>query len=74
MNPEIVAAVQALTKREGEDYFDFGLRAKQNPIAREVKEMDIRDNMDLSRIPNPSDTDFDRCRKYLKALYLLSQN
>jgi len=71
--PEIVEAVQALTKREGEDYFDFVLRAKQNRIAREVKAQDIRDNMNLDRIPNPTDVDFERCKKYMKALWLLEK-
>jgi GTP diphosphokinase / guanosine-3',5'-bis(diphosphate) 3'-diphosphatase len=35
-----------------------------NPIARAVKLADIADNMDLSRIPNPTERDFERLRQY----------
>ncbi len=44
-SPEVIAAVDALTRREGEVYTDFTLRAKANPTARLVKIADIKDNM-----------------------------
>jgi (p)ppGpp synthase/HD superfamily hydrolase len=40
----VVAAVDALTCREGETYFEYIGRARENPIAREVKMADLRDN------------------------------
>lgn len=45
---EVVDAVDALTRREGERYGAYLLRAAANPIARAVKVADIKDN--LSRI------------------------
>jgi hypothetical protein len=53
----VVEAVDALTKREGEDYEAFIRRAALNPIAREVKLADLRDNSDLSRIAEPTEKD-----------------
>lgn len=41
----VVNAVDALTRREGEAYEDFILRAGRNPIARLVKIADLRDNL-----------------------------
>lgn len=69
---DVVDAVDALTQREGETYEDFVLRARCNPIARVVKINDIKDNMDLTRIPNPRKRDFVRNEKYAKALAVLS--
>ena len=68
---EILAAVQAVTRREGESYMAFVARAKQNPIARAVKLADLRHNMDLSRIPNPTAEDHARVEKYRRAEALL---
>lgn len=70
---KIVAAVDALTRREGEEYFDFVLRAGANPVARPVKLADLRDNLDQSRIANPSQQDQTRSEKYRKALALLGE-
>ncbi len=70
--PEAVAAaVDALTRRKGESYEAFVRRAGQNPIARLVKRADLEDNMDLRRIPRPTEKDFARLRRYRKAWELL---
>lgn len=61
----IVAAVDCLTKREGEKYTDFVLRALDNPIARIVKIADIEHNM--STIPEGHGLR-DRWEKALKVL------
>jgi (p)ppGpp synthase/HD superfamily hydrolase len=69
----VVTAVDAVTKRAGEDYADFVRRAAQNALAREVKLADIADNMDLSRIAHPSPKDLERLEKYrLAKLTLLA--
>ena len=39
--PEVIIGVKGMTKRDGENYLDFVLRAKDNPFARSVK---IADN------------------------------
>jgi len=47
---DVVEAVQALTKRDGEPYDAFVLRAGANPIARQVKIADLADNANPQRI------------------------
>jgi (p)ppGpp synthase/HD superfamily hydrolase len=69
--PEVVNAVDALTKREGEKRLEAAQRAAQNPIARIVKLADVADNMDLSRLPNPTDKDFARLKEYEQVKELL---
>ncbi len=68
----VVAAVESVSKRDGEDYEAFVLRAAQNALGREVKLADIADNMDLSRIGTPSAKDLARLEKYRRAKALLS--
>lgn len=62
--PEVIAAVRALTKHKGESRIAAAQRAVQDPIARVVKLADVTDNMDLSRIPEPTEKDFARLREY----------
>jgi (p)ppGpp synthase/HD superfamily hydrolase len=73
-HPEVVAAVEALTKRPGERRIEAASRAAQNPIARVVKLADVADNMDLGRIPEPSDRDFERLREYTQVRKLLIEH
>jgi len=47
---DVVDAVQALTKRDGETYTDFVVRVGAHPIARQVKIADLADNSDPRRI------------------------
>jgi (p)ppGpp synthase/HD superfamily hydrolase len=61
---EILDAVEALTKRPGESRIDAARRAVLNPIARVVKLADLADNMDLSRIATPTDSDYARLKEY----------
>lgn len=67
----IVEAVVALTRQEGEDYEDYVRRVAANPIGREVKLADLSDNMDISRIPHPTNRDWGRLEKYRRAWRLL---
>lgn len=46
---EVLAAVHALTRTGGEDYFDFVRRALANPLARPVKKADVLDNIEEAR-------------------------
>lgn len=41
----VVDAVDAMSKRDGEDYFDFVRRSIENPLARPVKRADLTDNL-----------------------------
>jgi len=47
--PEILEAVDAITRREGETYRDFIKRCALHPVARIVKLHDIGDNSDPAR-------------------------
>jgi guanosine-3',5'-bis(diphosphate) 3'-pyrophosphohydrolase len=60
----VIAAVDALTKRADESRLDAAKRAAQDPIARRVKLADVRDNMDLRRLPNPGPRDYARLEEY----------
>ena len=71
---EIIQGIDGMTKRENESYMDFAKRAKSNPLSRKVKIADIKHNMDMSRLTNISDKDYQRYEKYKKALeYLLEE-
>ena len=62
---EIVDAVIALSRRADETYAEFIVRAAQNEIAKEVKIADLEDNMDIRRLPDISEKDAMRLKKYL---------
>lgn len=65
---EVLSVLDAVTKRDGESYDDFISRILPNPVACRVKLADLNDNMDLSRIKNPTEKDFQRIEKYRKAV------
>lgn len=48
-SPEIVAAVDALTRRAGESDEAFVARAVALPLARAVKRADLKDNLESAR-------------------------
>jgi (p)ppGpp synthase/HD superfamily hydrolase len=68
-----VTAVDHLTRREGEDYFDFVRRAASNPLARAVKRADLLENSDISRLGAITARDRERLAKYAKALAILDE-
>ncbi|MEW6545597.1 MAG: GTP pyrophosphokinase [Bacillota bacterium] len=65
---DVLEALEALTRRPGEDYGAYLGRVKANPMALRVKLADLRDNLDESRIPEPTDADRRRWEKYRRAL------
>jgi (p)ppGpp synthase/HD superfamily hydrolase len=66
VSPWVVAALVALWRREGEEYRDYIKRVKLNDAARQVKIMDILDN--LGDTPEPT-----MIKRYVEALkFLLS--
>ena len=72
---EVLRAIAALTKLPGETRLEAAARAAADPVARKVKLADNAENMDLSRIPNPTDKDYARCREYeeVRALLLAAE-
>jgi (p)ppGpp synthase/HD superfamily hydrolase len=67
----VIEAIDSVTWRPDEAYEDFIQRAAQNPTGSRVKLADLRDNCDLSRIANPSETDYKRVAKYRQAIKLI---
>lgn len=72
-SPEIIQALDALTKKPGEDRISAARRAAINPLARVVKLADNVENSDLSRIPNPSAKDMERIEQYRQVRQILEQ-
>ena len=70
---EIVCAIAAITKLEGEKRKDYLKRVMNNPIALKIKIADMNDNADISRIPNPTDKDRERTRIYKKTIIKLQK-
>ena len=73
----ILEALDSVTKRENEKgddgYFNFVRRAASNPIGRQVKLADLQDNLDIGRIKNPTQSDYDRLERYRRAILLIQQ-
>jgi (p)ppGpp synthase/HD superfamily hydrolase len=67
----VIEAIDSVTRRQDEDYDEFILRTTKNSIGSRVKLADLRDNCDLSRIANPSETDYKRITKYRQAIKLV---
>lgn len=65
--PHLVTAVDHLTRREDETYEAFIERIKPHPLARKVKFADLRDNMDVLRLPEIRESDLERLRRYRAA-------
>lgn len=70
-SPEVIAALDSVSRRPGEPYMSFIARAGKNPIGRIVKLADLKDNCDMSRIKNPSLSDWARYDKYIAAIECL---
>lgn len=70
---EIVAAVDALTRREGEPYEESIRRVQADALATRVKLLDLTDNMDIRRWEEVTEKDLERLQKYLKAYKQLTE-
>jgi (p)ppGpp synthase/HD superfamily hydrolase len=64
---EVLAALDALTKREGETYEAFVERLRPNALARRVKLADLEDNMDVRRLAAVTPKDAERLARYRAA-------
>jgi (p)ppGpp synthase/HD superfamily hydrolase len=71
--PEIVQALDSVTRRDNEPYFDFIKRAAADPIGLHVKMADLQDNLDKRRGVMPTVISEERARKYRRALNILSE-
>lgn len=67
----IADAVFALSRKSDESYMQFIRRTADNMLAARVKIHDLKDNMDIRRIKNPTHIDLQRSKKYARALKVL---
>ena len=72
-SPEVIAALRLLTHDEGEEYFAYVARIRENPIAKAVKLADLRHNSDLSRLDRVDEKALAREEKYKAAIKLLGE-
>ncbi|MBN1517092.1 HD domain-containing protein [Candidatus Sumerlaeota bacterium] len=70
----VVQAVDAVSRRDGEDYMDFVKRSAQNPLGKQIKLADLHDNMDLRRICTKTEKDQQRLERYHQAWLYLTRN
>nr|WP_222592231.1 GTP pyrophosphokinase [Paenibacillus xylanexedens] len=70
---EILTAIQLLTRSTEDSYEEFIENTTTNRTARNVKIADIKENMNISRIKNPTQEDYNRLEKYRKALERLER-
>jgi guanosine-3',5'-bis(diphosphate) 3'-pyrophosphohydrolase len=61
---EVAALVALLTKTPHEPNDLYYGRLKTNPIAATVKIADLRDNMNMKRLPDPTAKDWERYGRY----------
>jgi (p)ppGpp synthase/HD superfamily hydrolase len=69
----IVDAVVAITRKRGQSYADFIEQVCTDPMAMQVKLADLKDNMDITRLPFITKDDIDRLKKYHKAYHRIMQ-
>jgi (p)ppGpp synthase/HD superfamily hydrolase len=72
-SPVVIEALEALTKRQGEDRLSAARRAAANPLARVVKLGDNAENSDLSRISHPTPEDEARLEQYRQVRQILEK-
>lgn len=70
---EILTAIHLLTRSTEDSYEEFIEKTTTNRTARNVKIADIKENMNISRIKNPTQEDYNRLEKYRKALERLER-
>lgn len=70
---KIVNVLRILTRRDNESYMDYIRRVGENRAATLAKIEDLNDNMNLLRLPEISDEDINRWKKYNKARKYLQE-
>ncbi len=68
---DILDALDLLTRKPNEDYFDYIKKLASNELARKVKLADLKNNMDITRLKNINDNDIARLLKYHQAYSIL---
>lgn len=63
-DPEICEAIDALTHKDNENYFEYIIRVSENDIAKIVKKYDLENNMDITRLKTFGEYEQKRLEKY----------
>lgn len=71
---KVIEAVDILTKKDNVSYFDYIENVKKNSIAKKVKIADLTHNIDITRIPFPTNQDYKRQEKYKLAIDFINDN
>ncbi len=69
---EIVDTVIILTHRKDESYFEYIQRVSKSNLAKKIKVADLLHNLDITRIKEPTKSDYERLEKYKKAILFLT--
>ena len=72
---EVVSAVDLLTHRDAVSYAEYVVELKENPLARQVKLSDLRDNFSPRRVLYRADRrkrDIERMERYVLSYQFLS--
>ena len=69
---ELTVALRLLNHHLAPDRETYIQRIKCNALAKAVKMHDLTHNMDLSRLPNPTQKDYERVKRYKKEYDYLS--
>jgi guanosine-3',5'-bis(diphosphate) 3'-pyrophosphohydrolase len=70
-NIVIVDALEKLTKKPETSYEEYIQNIKNDRFARAVKLADLKDNMDITRLPSLNEKDIERIKKYHKSYMFL---
>jgi len=69
----ILAAIDSVTRRHGEEYTDFVQRTRENDLGRRVKIADLKDNIKTVQSYRESADAREKLAKYQQALRVLSR-
>lgn len=71
---KIIDAVVILTK-DTDDYYKYidSIASSNNMLAIDIKLKDLEHNMDITRIVNPTELDYERVEKYKKCYKILDE-
>ena len=74
LNDQELSALELLTHDKEVEYFTYIEKIKTNPIAKEVKLSDLKDNSNLNRLAKVEKKDLERVEKYKKAQQILASS
>lgn len=69
-----LTALDHITRRDGENYFDYIRRVSENELATKVKLSDLKDNMDLTYYDEVKEEHLSLLNRYLKAYKMLKKD